>query len=82
MQLILLLNILSFLLFAYDKLMAVLGKWRIPEKMLLAFATCFGAAGALFSMCLFRHKTKVKKFTIAVPVMLLLQIIAIFFVSS
>ena len=57
---------------------------RIPERTLLLAAACFGSAGALLSMLIFRHKINVKtkkKFVIGVPVMLVVQIAVLFFVK-
>lgn len=71
-----LLNVISFGAFFLDKQKAVQGKWRIPEKVLFLLAGIGGAAGALLAMKLFRHKTRHPKFTIGIPVLLVLQIIA------
>lgn len=74
--LILLINVISFSVFAIDKRKAVEGKWRIPEKALLFLAAIGGAAGALLGMKLFRHKTRHPRFSIGVPVLLILQVFA------
>ena len=66
-------NILSFLLYGIDKWKARRGKWRIPEETLIWLAVVGGSMGALLGMYLFRHKTKHKKFTVGVPVILLVQ---------
>lgn len=68
-------NLLAFLLYSLDKFKARRHLWRIPEFTLLAVATLGGAAGALASIYLFRHKTKHVKFTICVPVILILQLL-------
>ncbi len=57
---------------------------RISEKTLLWTAACFGSAGALLGMLVFRHKINLKtkkKFVIGVPVMLVLQLVAMFFIK-
>ncbi len=66
-------NILTFLLYGIDKWKARRGKWRIPEETLIWLAVVGGSMGALLGMYLFRHKTKHKKFTVGVPVILLVQ---------
>lgn len=71
------LNGLTFLLYGYDKHCAKKGAWRVPEWQLLLAAACFGSIGALLAMKVFRHKTKHAKFTIGVPVLLGVQIIAV-----
>ena len=67
-------NILSFVTFGVDKLLAKLGRWRVPESVLLWMALLLGSAGALASMVVFRHKTKKSKFTISVPMLLLFHL--------
>ena len=57
--------------------MACKGKRRVSERILLASAACFGAIGAMIAMLLFHHKTTVRKFAWAVPIMAVLQIILI-----
>ena len=44
-----------------------------------SLAAVGGSAGALLAMHLFHHKTRKKKFTIGVPLMLLVQIALFFF---
>jgi uncharacterized membrane protein YsdA (DUF1294 family) len=73
--LLVLINVISLGAFALDKQKAIQGKWRIPEKILLVLAGIGGAAGALFAMKLFHHKTRHPKFSIGIPVLLILQII-------
>ena len=69
-----LVNVFSFILYAYDKFMAVRDKWRVPESVLLISAACMGATGALLAMRLFRHKTRHLLFVILVPVMMVGQL--------
>lgn len=71
------LNLLSFALFGLDKRRAQRGRRRIPERTLLCCAACFGAAGALLAMRLFRHKTKKPLFSAGVPLLLLVQALAL-----
>ena len=67
-------NFVTFLIYGIDKLKAKRGKWRIPESVLLTLAGVGGSIGALFGMWAFRHKTKHKKFTIGVPLILAAQV--------
>ena len=69
------LNLLSFGLMGYDKRRARLGQWRIPEKTLFLAAACFGAAGGLLGMRVFRHKTRHTAFRIGFPALLAVQIL-------
>ena len=68
-------SILSFLLFGWDKLMAKLGRSRIPEAALLGAAFLGGGTGALLGMLLFRHKIRKAPFPVLVPLFFLLQAI-------
>lgn len=66
-------NLLAFALFGADKKRAQRGGWRVPESTLLAAAAFFGAAGAFIGMRVFHHKTKYRKFTVLLPLLLALQ---------
>ena len=74
------LNLLSFSLMAWDKRCAKKGKWRVPEKVLFLAAACFGGLGGVLGMTLCRHKTKHWYFKVFFPILLILQIIILFFV--
>ena len=71
-------NLIVLLIYGYDKLMAKLGKRRVPEKVLLTIAFLMGGAGAGLGMLLFRHKTRKAKFTILVPLALIVNLLIIF----
>lgn len=68
-------NIVSFSLMAYDKRCAGKGKWRVPEKGLFLATGLFGGLGGVLGMQLLRHKTKHWYFQIFFPLMLVAQII-------
>ena len=67
-------NMIVFALYGIDKRKAKRGVRRISEKTLLLSAALMGGVGALFGMYVFRHKTKHIKFTIGVPLLLILNI--------
>lgn len=69
-------------MYGADKFFAKNGMWRIPEKTLLLSAALGGAFGAFFGMEIFRHKTKHKKFTVSVPVLMALHIGVLVFISG
>lgn len=73
---LLILNAAGFLLMLIDKKKAQLGRWRIQESTLMTVAVLGGSIGSLMGMKLFRHKTKHMKFTLGIPVILALQIMA------
>ena len=71
---LLLINIVSFGLFALDKWFARKNKWRIPESRLLMTCAIGGAVGALMAMYLTHHKTRKISFKWGVPAILLIQV--------
>ena len=68
-------NIIAFIMFGADKARAVKGKWRISEAALILAALLGGSIGALAGMRIFHHKTRYRKFTVGIPVILVLQIV-------
>ena len=74
MTVIIAMNLVTFILFAWDKFISGRKGRRVPESTLLVLSSLFGAFGAFMSMYLFRHKTQKLKFTISVPIMMVLQI--------
>ncbi len=61
-----LLSILTFLAWGYDKYRAKAHLWRISERSLLTLAFVGGAYGALLGMFVFHHKTRKLNFWILV----------------
>lgn len=74
---LIIINVIAFFAYGIDKIKAKKGRWRTPESVLLLLAFMGGAAGALAGMLLFRHKTQHKKFTILVPMMLVVWCVVI-----
>ncbi len=50
-------NLLTLLIYGYDKIIAGSGHVRVPEKILLGLAMVGGTVGAIAGMRLFHHKT-------------------------
>lgn len=73
---LLIINALGFALMLIDKRKARKNKWRIPEATLMTVAALGGSVGSLLGMYLVRHKTKHPKFTVGIPLILVLQIAA------
>ena len=71
---LIIMNFVTFLVFAIDKRKAIKHKYRIPEKSLFAWAIAGGSIGALLGMYVCRHKTRVWYFVVGIPVILVLQI--------
>jgi len=73
---LLLINAAGFLLMLADKHKARKKLWRIPEATLLLIAVFGGSIGSLLGIYTFRHKTRHLKFTVGIPVILAVQIVA------
>lgn len=78
---IIIINFLGLSLMGIDKRKAVKNHWRIPERTLFIVSLLGGSIGSFVGMYLFRHKTKHLRFTIGIPVILVLQILAVLFLS-
>lgn len=72
---LLIINAIGFVLMLVDKFKAKKNLWRIPEATLLMVAALGGSIGSLMGMYTVRHKTKHKKFTIGIPLILALQVV-------
>ncbi len=76
----LVINLISFFTMWYDKKMAQKSMWRISEKTLFILAILLGGIGIICGMYAFRHKTKHLKFTIGIPITILINIICIYYI--
>ena len=74
-------NVATFFTFGIDKLKARRDKWRIRETALLLLAILGGSLGAWLGMKVWRHKTKHKKFKYGIPLILIVQIVALAFIA-
>lgn len=68
-------NVITFIMFGADKARAIKGRWRISEAALILAALLGGSIGALAGMRIFHHKTRHRKFTVGIPVILVFQIV-------
>lgn len=75
-------NAVAFTLMLADKLKAKRGAWRIPEATLLGVAAIGGSIGAIAGMYLFRHKTRHRKFTLGIPLILIVQIVLVLLLAA
>ena len=66
-------NLVAFLVFGWDKLMAKLEKRRVPERTLFLLAGLGGSVGAWMGMQVFRHKTRHTSFVVGIPAILVAQ---------
>ena len=78
---ILIINIAAFILYGIDKVRAKRGEWRISEKSLFLAALIGGSVGAIAGMHVFHHKTRHWYFRIGLPLILILQIAAVWLIG-
>lgn len=76
---IVIINIISFLSMYVDKKLAKAQKRRISEKTLFTLALLLGSIGSITGMYKFRHKTKHNSFVIGMPLILVINIICVYF---
>ena len=74
---IVVINIVTFLAFAYDKYRAKKGGWRIKNIFLLGLSFIGGSLGGLLGMSLTRHKSRKSYYRIGLPLMVLMQVLVL-----
>lgn len=67
-------NVITLIVYGVDKFKAIKNMWRIPEMTLLGLAAAGGALGAWLGMKMWHHKTQHRKFTILVPLFVVLWV--------
>ena len=72
-------NLVGFVMMCIDKQLAIHHKNRVPEKVLFGIAMVGGSLGSILGMYAFRHKTKHVSFVIGMPMILILQIVVVYF---
>ncbi len=74
-------NLVTFLYYGFDKMIAGSESVRIPELVLHSLALAGGSPAGLLAQKLFRHKTIKTSFQITYWVIVILQIILILWLS-
>jgi len=72
-------NAITFFAFMIDKIAAIKKRSRIRIVTLLALCFFGGSLGGLSAMYLFHHKTKKDYFTVGVPLIIVMQIVVVFY---
>ncbi|PWB18625.1 DUF1294 domain-containing protein [Flavobacterium sp. HTF] len=72
-------NVLEFVIAGIDKFLAVKQKRRIPENTLFFLSFIGGSIGLLIAMLIFRHKTSKTSFIIKFALIILVQIVVIYY---
>ncbi|WP_288222255.1 DUF1294 domain-containing protein [uncultured Clostridium sp.] len=79
---LLIINIISFIIIFIDKQKAIKRQWRIKESTLFLLSIIGGSLGTILGMYIFRHKTKHLKFTLGIPLIIIIQIIIFIFLKD
>ena len=74
---LIIINLITFIVFALDKFYAIKKKWRYKEISLLGLCLVGGTIGGFLAMYLFRHKTKKKVFVIGLPLIIIIHLFII-----
>ena len=75
-------NLFAIFLMKYDKVKAINNQYRVNEKTLFLIALILGGIGIYIGMYLFRHKTKHVRFTVGIPLIIILNILTIYYLIS
>lgn len=70
-------NVAAFVTMAVDKHRAQTRQWRVREATLFLEAFAGGSLGVLMGMYLCRHKAQHKRFSITMPILVLVQAIIV-----
>lgn len=76
---LIIISIITFIIYGFDKLMAKMKKSRIRETTLLTLSIIGGAFGGFLAMLLFSHKTRVNRFIIVNLFMIVLYIFLVYY---
>jgi len=74
---LLVVNLLAFAAFGWDKRQARLGRWRVKESTLLLLALIGGTPGAFAGRAIYRHKTRKQPFVTQLWLVVVLQAAAV-----
>lgn len=75
-------NLVTFVAFAIDKMNAIGHRSRIRIVTLLGLAFIGGSLGGLLAMYLLHHKTTKDYFTVGIPLIILMQVVVLFYVLN
>jgi len=75
-------NVVALVLFAIDKINAVEHRNRIRIVSLLGVAFIGGSVGSLLAMYLCHHKTKKDYFAVGVPLIMVMQVVLVFYLMN
>jgi len=77
---VLIINFISFITVVLDKSKARRNRFRVPEKHFFILGILGGALGIYLGMKLCRHKTRHRRFVYGIPLLILINLIMLYFV--
>ena len=75
-------NLVTFIVFAIDKANACAHRSRIRIVTLLGLSFAGGSVGGLIAMYLLHHKTQKDYFTVGMPMIIIMQVVVLFYVMN
>lgn len=75
-------NFITFIVFAIDKVNAQEHRSRIKIITLLGLSFIGGSIGAILAIYLLHHKTKKDYFTVGIPIIMIMQVIVLFYLLN
>ena len=78
----LVINLITFIMFAIDKIKAMVGAWRIREVVLLGLCLLGGGVGGLLAMDICNHKVKSMHFMSGVPITICAHLVLIALIAA
>ncbi len=70
-------NVITLILFIWDKARAKQGQWRVAESTLLLFSAIGGTPAAFVGREIFRHKTRKQPFGYILIAIAVLQVVMV-----
>jgi len=80
--LVVILNIFGFILVSLDKYKAKNKLWRIPERSFFLLSILGGGIGVYIGLFFFNYKTRHWYFMTIIPLIILAQIVAIYYLFN
>lgn len=75
-------SFISMLVTVSDKRRARKHKWRVMESTLLILSALGGSVAMLLTMLVIRHKTRHIKFMLGIPVIIVIQLVLVYYLWS
>ncbi len=73
-------NVITFLIFGWDKVQAKRKGWRVAERTLFLSVLLGGGLGGIAGMKVLNHKTRKGTFKYGIPAVVILQVIGAIYI--